>query len=42
MWSRFKRTCFSKGLCKVGMPVMYVRKNIEKVKKRLKEKNYQL
>lgn len=35
----FKRTCFAKGLCKVGMPVAYVRQNIEKVKERLKEKN---
>ena len=35
----FKRTCFAKGLCKVGMPVTYVRENMEEVKKRLKEKN---
>ena len=35
----FKRTCFAKGLCKVEMPVTYVRENMEEVKKRLKEKN---
>lgn len=30
----FKRTCFAKSLCKVGMPVTYVRENMEEVKKR--------
>lgn len=35
----FKRTCFAKGLCRVGMPVTYVRENMEEVKKRLKAKN---
>ena len=35
----FKRTCFAKGLCKVGMPVTYVKENMEAVKKRLKSKN---
>lgn len=34
----FKRTCFAKGLCKVGMPVTYVRENMEEVKRRLKKK----
>lgn len=35
----FKRTCHSKLLCKCGMPVSYVRENLEKVEERLKEKN---
>ena len=35
----FKLTCHAKYLCKCGMPVSYVRENIEKVKERLKEKN---
>ena len=34
-----KRTCYARGLCKCGMPVSYVRENMEKVIKRLKEKN---
>lgn len=35
----FKRTCHAKFLCKCGMPVSYVRGNIEKVKEKLKAKN---
>lgn len=35
----FKLTCHAKCLCKCGMPVSYVRENIETVKKRLKEKD---
>ena len=35
----FKRTCHAKFLCKCGLPVPYVRENIKKVEKRLKEKN---
>ena len=35
----FKRTCHAKFLCKCGIPVSYVRENIEKVKERIKEKN---
>lgn len=35
----FKRTCHAKLLCKCGIPVSYVRENMEKVKERLKEKN---
>lgn len=35
----FKRTCHAKLLCKCGIPVSYVRENIEKVKERMKEKN---
>ena len=35
----FKRTCHTKLLCKCGLPVSYVRENLEKVKTRLKEKN---
>lgn len=34
-----KRSCFAKGLCKVGFPVSYVRDNLEEIKKRLKDKN---
>ena len=34
-----KRSCFAKGLCKVGFPVAYVRENLEEIKKRLKDKN---
>ena len=34
-----KRSCFAKGLCKVGFPVAYVRNNLEEIKKRLKDKN---
>lgn len=35
----FKRTCHARFLCKCGMPVSYVKENMEKVIKRLKEKN---
>ena len=35
----FKRTCHAKLLCKCGLPVSYVKENLEKVKTRLKEKN---
>ncbi len=35
----FKRTCYARGICKCGMPVSYVKENMEKVIKRLKEKN---
>ena len=35
----FKRTCHAKFLCKCGLPVSYVKENMEKVEKRLKEKN---
>ncbi len=35
----FKRTCHAKLLCKCGLPVSYVKENLEKVKNRLKEKN---
>lgn len=34
-----KRTCFAKGMCKCGMPVQYWRKNIQEVRKVVKEKN---
>ena len=34
-----KRSCFAKGLCKVGFTVAYVRENLEEIKKRLKDKN---
>ena len=33
-----KRSCFAKGLCKVGFPVSYVRDNLEEIKKRLEDK----
>lgn len=26
----FKRTCYARGLCKCGMPVSYVKENMEK------------
>ncbi len=29
---KIKRTCFSKGRCKSGLPVSYVRENLEKIK----------
>ena len=35
----FKRNCYARGLCKCGMPVSYVKENMEKVIARLKEKN---
>lgn len=35
----FKRTCHARFLCKCGMPVSYVKENMEKVRERLKEKN---
>ena len=35
----FKRTCHARFLCKCGLPVSYVRENLEKVRKRLEEKN---
>ena len=31
----FKRTCFAKGLCKVGMPVTYVKETREFLKRLL-------
>lgn len=34
-----KRTCFTKGVCKVGLPVNYVKENILKIKKKLEENN---
>lgn len=34
-----KRTCFAKGLCKVGIPVAQFKGKIEDIKKRLKDKN---
>lgn len=34
-----KKTCHARFLCKCGMPVSYVHDNMEKFKKRLKEKN---
>ena len=34
-----KRTCFAKGLCKVGVPVAHFKENLEKIKNRVKEKN---
>lgn len=34
-----KRTCFAKGLCKVGVPVAHFKENLENIKNRLKEKN---
>ena len=34
-----KRTCHAKFLCKCGLPVTYVRENMETLKNRLKEKN---
>lgn len=34
-----KRTCFAKGVCKVGVPVTHFKENLEKIKNRVKEKN---
>lgn len=34
-----KRTCCAKRICKVGMPVTYVRENINKIAEKLKEKD---
>ncbi len=34
-----KRTCFAKGLCKVGVPVAHFKENLENIKNRFKEKN---
>ena len=34
-----KRTCFTKGVCKVGLPVSYVKENILKIKQKLEENN---
>lgn len=34
-----KRTCFGKGVCKVGIPVNYVRENILKIKEKLGKNN---
>ena len=33
-----KRSCFAKGLCKVGLPVTYFRSNLEEIKKSLEDK----
>ena len=33
-----KRSCFAKGLCKVGFPVAYFRNNLKDIEKRLKDK----
>lgn len=33
-----KRSCFAKGLCKVGFPVTYFRNNLKEIEKRLKDK----
>ena len=33
-----KRSCFGKGICKVGFPESYLNKNLENIKNRLKEK----
>lgn len=34
-----KRTCFTKGVCKVGLPVSYIKENILKIKQKLEENN---
>ena len=34
-----KRTCLGKGICKSGLPVNYVRENLDKIKDKFKENN---
>ena len=34
-----KRSCFAKGLCKVGFPVKYLKNNLKEIEKKLKDKN---
>ena len=34
-----KRSCFAKGLCKVGFPVKYFKNNLKEIEKKLKDKN---
>ena len=35
-----KRTCFSKQICKCGIPALYTEKNLEKLEEKLKNVNY--
>lgn len=35
-----KRTCFSKQICKCGMPALYTEKNLDKLEEKLKDVNY--
>ena len=37
---RLKRTCFSKQICKCGMPAIYTEKNLEKLEEKLKNVDY--
>ena len=34
-----KRTCLTKGICKVGFPTSYVRENFSKIKEKLEKNN---
>ena len=34
-----KRTCVTKGICKVGLPTNYVRENFSKIKEKLEKNN---
>ena len=34
-----KRTCVTKGICKVGLPTNYVRENLSKIKEKLEKNN---
>ena len=36
---RLKRTCVTKGICKVGLPINYVRENFSKIKEKLEKNN---
>lgn len=36
---RLKRTCVTKGICKVGLPTNYVRENFSKIKEKLEKNN---
>jgi len=35
-----KRTCFSKQICKCGIPALYTEKNLDKLEEKLKNVNY--
>ena len=35
-----KRTCFSKQICKCGLPVLYIRNNIDKLEEKVKDTGY--
>lgn len=37
---RLKRTCFSKQICKCGIPAIYTEKNLDKLEEKLKNVNY--